>query len=407
MANTDYFKRMFSSDIERIWRQNKGERSAVVYMFEDKESPNLYVGTTIDIKERLSNHIRSAENKKDGGRSWFYNVVRKYGWDRFEFFVLECDLTQKEGFVLEKKWIKTLNSYEDGYNMTEGGDGASSGESHIFARKIKGVNLDTGDEYHWGWIGGAAEHLGVGSNNIRKILDDDSINKQSYNFDKTERYVFKYEEDETPWDTSIVSFIKPIVVRNIDTKELLTFKSISEAGRYMNIDQHNISAVLLGKCKQFYSNDKKDRFEAQYAPPSREWRDDIIRWEDKVNKPINAYKNGEFLSWYKSAAEAGRVLNLNKNMITQTARHKQNGDESGVYTFEYADPVLREKQPQRNPKSYVFYIKNDEKIIFQSISDASRETIGKYSLYGRRKQITTSINTKNPDVQGIQWYKST
>ena len=408
MEITEDFKRLFSKEIEHIWENNKGSRRAVVYLFEDTETDNVYVGTTVNVKERLSNHIHSAKNNKDEGRSWFYNVVRKYGWDRFEFFVLESGLTQKEGLILEKKWVKTLNSFENGYNMTAGGDGASAADSHIFARKVKGVNLDTKEEFHWGWIGGAAEHLGVGSANINKILRGNNKNKQTYNWDKTERYIFKYEEDETPWDFTISPWEVPIVLRNVDTKEIHTFASIADASRYINAERTNIHAVLGGRQNQIYSRDTGDRYEVQYHPTERAWKNDIPRWEDKCDKPINAYIDGVFFSWYKSAAEAGRVLKINKNSITQTALHNQNGTRG--YTFEYADPILREKQPPRpkdkEPKVAVFYIKNGEKISFVSVSAAVRATIDVYSRSQRTAHIQESIKLKKPDYQGIQWFKS-
>lgn len=408
MANTDDFKRMFSKEIECIWRDNVRSRSAVVYMFEDIETDNVYAGTTVNVKERLLNHMSSAKNNKDEGRSWFYNVVRKYGWDRFEFFVLESGLTQAEGYVMEKKWIKYLDSFENGYNMTAGGDGANAGDSHILARKVKGVNLDTKQEFHWGWVGGAAEHLGVGKENIHKILSNNNNNKQTYNWDKTERYIFKYEEDETPWDFTISPWEVPIVLRNVDTKEIITFTSIANAGRYINADSSNIRAVLGGRQNQIYSRTTKDRYEVQYYPVERAWKDDIPRWEDKCNKPINAYINGVFFSWYKSAAEASRVLKISKNSITQTALHNQNGTRG--YTFEYADQVLREKQPPRpkdkEPKVAVFYIKNGEKISFVSVSAAVRATIDVYSRSQRTAHIQESIKSKTPDCIDIQWFKS-
>lgn len=403
MANTDDFKRMFSLEIDCIWRDTKRPRSAVVYMFENLKTSKVYVGTTVDVKVRLADHIRSVANDED---NHFYRAIKKYGWDSFEFFILESGLTQKEGYVMEKKWIKYLDSFHNGYNSTLGGEGFSAGEYHARTQKIKGLNLNTKEEFHWDWIGGAAEHLGVESNMICVALCDSHEMKQAYNWDKTERWIFKYEDDDTPWDDWIKIRKLPIIVRNIDTKELLLFESIVDAERHLNIDRRNISSVLIGKCNQFYSNSKNNRYEAQYDPPDREWNDNIPRCEDLHNKPIHAYINNEFFSWYKSSAEAGKHLNLPGSAISSSARHERRSDKSGVYTFEFADPILREKQPPRPEKVYVFYIKNGEKILFDSVSCAARSTHDVYSLPSRMRHITKSIKSQLPDHQGIQWFKS-
>jgi predicted GIY-YIG superfamily endonuclease len=88
MANTDYFKRMFSTDIERIWRQNKCPRSAVVYLFENLKTSKGYVGTTVDVKIRLAEHIRSVENGED---NHFYRSIRKHGWETLSFSYSNLD----------------------------------------------------------------------------------------------------------------------------------------------------------------------------------------------------------------------------------------------------------------------------------------------------------------------------
>lgn len=67
-------------------------------------------------------------------------------------------------------------------------------------------------------------------------------------------------------------------------------------------------------------------------------------------------------------------------------------------------------KPQRprakKPKVAVFYIKNDEKISFVSISAAANATIDVYSRSRRSVHIQESIELKKPDYQGIQWFKS-
>ena len=89
MTTTKDFERMFSFDIEKSLYCDNLNISAVVYMFEDIVSGNVYVGTSVNFRERLASHIINARNIVDNRRSWFYNIVRKYGWIRFNVYILE------------------------------------------------------------------------------------------------------------------------------------------------------------------------------------------------------------------------------------------------------------------------------------------------------------------------------
>lgn len=299
-------------------------------MFEDTETSKAYVGTTVDVRNRLLDHIRDAENKD----YHFYRSVRKHGWDRFEFYVLESGLTQRRGLFLEVKWISVLDSFKNGYNSTLGGSGFSTGEYHAQVRKIKAIDFDTNEEFHFDWCGGASEYLGVSKANIGHVLSDKNNNYVAYNLDKTKRFIFRYEEDEipsidstiTPWEVPI-----PIVMRNIDTKELLFFRSIVAAGEYINTTTENISSVLRRESQQVYSKITGDRYEARYDPLGCDWSDDITRKEDLKNIAIVAYKDGNLFKRYKSTIQAATELGILRTSITNCLR-KESRSASG-YVF--------------------------------------------------------------------------
>ena len=64
---------------------------------------------------------------KNGGYSYFYNAIQKYGWDGFTHIILLKNLTYKEALEWEKKLIKIYNSNnrEYGYNGDSGGTSGS------------------------------------------------------------------------------------------------------------------------------------------------------------------------------------------------------------------------------------------------------------------------------------------
>lgn len=53
----------------------------------------------------------------------FHEAIKKYGWNNFEHIILLENLTWSQAKEYEKSLIKEFDSYNNGYNMTMGGDG--------------------------------------------------------------------------------------------------------------------------------------------------------------------------------------------------------------------------------------------------------------------------------------------
>ena len=94
----------------------------IIYKY-TSPSGKSYIGQTVRPEERMEEHKRVIE---DGA---FHRAIKKYGFENFKYEVLvtvdlddEQELKQKLDFF-EKFYIKKYHSYEDGYNMTLGGDG--------------------------------------------------------------------------------------------------------------------------------------------------------------------------------------------------------------------------------------------------------------------------------------------
>lgn len=97
------------------------ERLSGIYCIENLVNHKKYVGKSVNIYKRW-------ETERNGLRgSYFHNVHLQRAWDKygeqqFKFYILElCNetaLNQKE-----KEWIKSLDTYNNGYNQTLGGEG--------------------------------------------------------------------------------------------------------------------------------------------------------------------------------------------------------------------------------------------------------------------------------------------
>lgn len=114
----------------------------VIYMALNTVNGKVYIGKTSGLLgKRINAHKRQSKKRK-----WhFYNSIRKYGWDVFEWSVLEQCSTEEELNEMECHYIFQYKHYGKGvYNMTDGGDGMSGWvPSEETRRKI--------GESHKGW----------------------------------------------------------------------------------------------------------------------------------------------------------------------------------------------------------------------------------------------------------------
>lgn len=88
-----------------------------IYKITNKINNKKYIGQSINIEARWKEHLANIHSDK---QNLIYKAMRKYGVENFIFEVIEIcnedDLDKKEIF-----WIKHYDSYNNGYNMTLGG----------------------------------------------------------------------------------------------------------------------------------------------------------------------------------------------------------------------------------------------------------------------------------------------
>lgn len=107
-----------------------------IYKYQNKINNHIYIGKSIDIEQRQYNHKYSIGHKNTNDyNSQFHQAVRKYGFENFDYEVV-AELTPEEYTPellneLEKFFIKYYDSFHNGYNATEGGDGEfGEGRAH-------------------------------------------------------------------------------------------------------------------------------------------------------------------------------------------------------------------------------------------------------------------------------------
>lgn len=92
-----------------------------IYMYVNKINNKKYIGQSVNLLRRKREHKHRFLNESSKEyNSLIHRAFRKYGLDNFEYHVLErcsaSDLNEREVF-----WIKYHDSFEKGYNQSEGG----------------------------------------------------------------------------------------------------------------------------------------------------------------------------------------------------------------------------------------------------------------------------------------------
>ena len=93
-----------------------------IYKVVNKVNGKVYIGFTSNFDARKKSHQKIIKNPKY--TSVFHNSLRKYGWESFEWKVIYQSKERKHTLeVMEPLFIEQYNSFNDGYNMTFGGEG--------------------------------------------------------------------------------------------------------------------------------------------------------------------------------------------------------------------------------------------------------------------------------------------
>lgn len=108
--------------------------NGIIYKVTNKINGKVYIGKTIyNLEKRRKRHESNSLNDKIN--YYFYRALRKYGWNNFEWEIIDRAKTEKELNLLEILYIEEYRHKGHVYNMTNGGDGVSGNKLSEESRK--------------------------------------------------------------------------------------------------------------------------------------------------------------------------------------------------------------------------------------------------------------------------------
>ena len=94
-----------------------------IYKITNKLNNKSYIGlTTKSIYDRFQGHLETSSKRN----SAIHAALVKYGKENFSLVELDDAFTKEELFAKEVFWIKEFNTFNCGYNLTEGGGGITN-----------------------------------------------------------------------------------------------------------------------------------------------------------------------------------------------------------------------------------------------------------------------------------------
>ena len=209
------------------------KRNYCVYIHTNKINGKKYVGITC---QTPSERWRGGKGYKNSVK--FYKAINKYGWENFYHEIIMDNLTQDEARAAEISLIKTLDTIQNGYNISKGGDKIP--EPHN--RPVCQIDYETGKVIaEFESITQASKATGTPRICIGKVVRKQQTLAGGFAWCyKEETYIKRYQRRGTSKEIEGVD----------DFGNTIRFECINDACDYLKIGHTAIHAAMRrnGKC---------------------------------------------------------------------------------------------------------------------------------------------------------------
>lgn len=244
IENRKYYKNIKS--IVMQYPKREYQISGTIYSITNKINNKKYIGQTIrSFRDRIH------EYEKGFGNMYINNAFKKYGWDNFEFKIIDTANDLNELNEKEIGYIKQYNSNnkEFGYNIESGGKNSIPDIETLEKMSKSHLGIIQNER----WINrriakaGSEDAKKYGKTKTEEERTNLSINSPKYWKGKNRDIETKLKISKTKKENGLSSIQKDIIcktVYKIDdlTKNIITvFESTEQASKAENVNQSTIS----------------------------------------------------------------------------------------------------------------------------------------------------------------------
>lgn len=244
------------------------EYAGIIYKIENKITHEVYIGQTThprgfngryDFKgngiERVYKYLLGNHNRNERHNQHLRRSINKFGFDAFEVIeIFDTALTLEELNEKETYYIKKFNSYNNGYNMSFGGDSMSgynrpSGKDCPNSKRVCQISQDGELIKIWDCASDVERKLGINQTSICMVCRGHR---------KTAgKFVWVYEKDydpnknykRIPQIKDMGRGTKPVLWLDDDGNIIQEFYSLNSVSKVLDICPQSVSDICNHKTK--------------------------------------------------------------------------------------------------------------------------------------------------------------
>ena len=269
---------------------------AYIYFIINKITGERYVGQTTNFVRRKNEHLSQLKDKTHINKK-LQNAWNKYGENNFIIEKIQYDNISKEELNNEEiKYIKQYDSYNNGYNLTIGGDGGDTRSKLNFEQFCFAY---FGNKKYDGMTNRTGKYLGVDSSCIASIKNEKSYDlfrqqAKELSIEEQNNYIERFEKEldiinNPPW-------VKRKTLDEQTTYEILCVVSTYGRGiertilNHFDLTKGFVYHLMIGNGRQSIKN--------KYKNTSKEERQKIGR--EKFNEwQLQSYSKIKIKEEYK------------------------------------------------------------------------------------------------------------
>lgn len=287
-----------------------------IYKFENKINHMVYIGLTIDLKQRYNKHRLNINDKQH--QEDLYKAFREFGWDNFDYEVLEefdfynaDQLSQLEDYYIQKYDSLAPN----GYNMIRGG---YNGAGLSKGKPVEQYDLEGNFIAEYESTHEAARKTNINFSSIAASARGDIIQIKGFQW--------KYKDSNKEIKKIPKKYISQIIYQfSLDGELIAEYENLEQAYQKTKIRK----SLICLSC--FKPTRTAGGYHWSYLQDYKIPTQTLYGQNKKIIKQLD--KNNNLIAEYTSLTEAAKITGINLGNISSVCAGKRKT--AGGFIWQY------------------------------------------------------------------------